>query len=134
MRQYHGISAESIYNDLHGFITNQSFHEDAYAEFHRGLTLHLIGDDSINLEEKQVAYEKAVLHYTRALELKPNIPEGYNNRGNACREIGMSDKAIEDYNKAIEYNPNDAVPYNNRGNVYFDEVTLIMRLKTGINH
>ena len=39
LRKYHGISTETIYNDLHGFIINQSFHEDAYREFHRGLTV-----------------------------------------------------------------------------------------------
>ena len=72
-------------------------------------------------EEKQTAYEKAVMHYTRALRLKPDIPEGYNNRGNAYYDKGDIDKAIEDYNTAIEYNPDDALLYNNRGSVYFDQ-------------
>ena len=121
LRKYHGISAESIYNDLHGFILNQSFHEDAYAEFHRGLTSHLIADESEFPEEKQDAYEKAISHYTRALELKPDIPEGNNNRGNAYRDKGEIDKAIEDYNTAIESDPQDAVPYNNRGIAYLNK-------------
>ena len=115
LQKYHGISTETIYNDLHGFIINQSFHEDAYAEFHRGLTFHLIADESEIPEEKQVGYEKAISHYTRALELKPDIPEGYNNRGNAYRDNGEIDNAIKDYNMAIESDPEDAVPYNNRG-------------------
>ena len=115
LQKYHDISTETIYNDLHGFIINQSFHEDAYSEFHRGLTAHLIADESEILEEKQTGYEKAISHYTRALELKPDIPEGYNNRGNAYRDKGEIDNAIEDYNMAIESDPEDAVPYNNRG-------------------
>ena len=31
LRKYHDISTETIYNDLHGFITNQHFHESAYS-------------------------------------------------------------------------------------------------------
>lgn len=115
LQKYHDISTETIYNDLHGFIINQSFHEDAYNEFHRGLTAHLIADEAETPEKKQDAYEKAISHYTRALELKPDIPEGYNNRGNAYRDKGEIDKAIKDYNMAIESDPEDAVPYNNRG-------------------
>ena len=122
LQKYHDISTETIYNDLHGFIINQSFHEDAYREFHRGLTAYLIVDETeIPEEEKQAAYEKAILHYTHALELKPNIPEGYNNRGNAYRDKGEIDKAIEDYNMAIKSDPEDAVPYNNRGVAYLNK-------------
>lgn len=121
LRKYHGLSTDIIYNDLHGFITNQSIHESAYTEFHRGLSYYIKGDAAENPEEKQDAYEKAVQHYTKALELKPDLPEGYNNRGNAYREKGEIDKAIQDYNNAIKYEENDAVSYNNRGNAYFDK-------------
>ena len=121
LQKYHDISTETIYNDLHGFITNQRFHENAYLEFHRGLTYHLKGNEVEASEEKQAAYEKSVMHYTRAIRLKPDIPEGYNNRGNVYYDKGDIEKAIEDYNKAIEDNPDDAVPYNNRGSIYFDE-------------
>ena len=124
LKKYHDISTETIYNDLHGFITNQRFHENAYLEFHRGLTYHLRGNEVETPEEKQAAYKKSVMHYTRALRLKPDIPEGYNNRGNAYYDKGDVDKAIEDYNKAIEYNPDDALLYNNRGSVYFDEGSI----------
>ena len=124
LQKYHDISTETIYNDLHGFITNQRFHENAYLEFHRGLTYHLRANDVEGPEEKQTAYEKAVMHYTRALRLKPDIPEGYNNRGNAYYDKGDIDKAIEDYNTAIEYNPDDALLYNNRGSVYFDQGSI----------
>ena len=124
LQKYHDVSTKTIYNDLHGFITNQRFHENAYSEFHRGLTYHLRGNEVEVPEEKQTAYEKAVMHYTRALGLKPDIPEGYNNRGNAYYDKGEIDKAIEDYNTAIEYNPDDALLYNNRGSVYFDEGSI----------
>ena len=121
LKKYHGISTETIYNDLHGFITNQSIHESAYTEFYRGLTYQLKGDESKDSDEKQAAYEKAVVYYTRALELKPDLPEVYTNRGNVYRGIDEIDKAIEDYNSATELDPNDANAYNNRGNAYFDK-------------
>ena len=121
LQKYHDISTKTIYNDLHGFITNQRFHENAYLEFHRGLTYHLRGNEVEVPEERQAAYEKAVMHYTRALELKPDLPEGYNHRGNAYRHKGEVDEAIEDYNNAIRYEEDDALSYNNRGNAYFDK-------------
>ncbi len=124
LRKYHGLSTNIIYNDLHGFITNQSIHESAYTEFHRGLSYFLKGDEVENPQEKQEAYERAVQHYTKALELKPDLPEGYNNRGNAYREKGDINEAIEDYNNAIKYEENDALSYNNRGNAYFDRGDL----------
>ena len=34
LRKYHGISTETIYNDLHGFIKNQGIHQSAYTEFY----------------------------------------------------------------------------------------------------
>lgn len=118
LRKYHDLSTGKIYNDLHGFITNQSIHESAYTEFHRGLSYFIKGDQAENLEEKHEAYQKAIQHYTKALELKPDIPEGYNSRGNAYRDKGEIGKAIRDYNMAIESDPQDAVPYNNRGVAY----------------
>ena len=121
LRKYHGISTETIYNDLHGFIKNQSIHESAYTEFHRGLTYQLRGDEADTAVEKRAAYTKAITYYTRALELKPDLPEAHTNRGNVYRETGEFDKAIEDYNSAIDYNPDDANAYNNRGNAYFDK-------------
>ncbi len=124
LQKYHDLSTNKIYNDLHGFITNQSIHESAYTEFHRGLSYYIKGDQAENPEEKQEAYQKAILHYTKALELKPDIPEGYNNRGNAYRDKGEIDKAIKDYNMAIESDSHDAVPYNNRGVVYLNDGEL----------
>ena len=38
LRTYHGISVETIYNDLHGFIRNQDSHESVYLELYKGVT------------------------------------------------------------------------------------------------
>ena len=38
LQKYHGISAATLYNDLHGFIINQDRHERAYMEYYRAIT------------------------------------------------------------------------------------------------
>ena len=42
LQKQHGISIQTIYNDLHGFIRNQSTHQKAYIEVYKGRT-KLIG-------------------------------------------------------------------------------------------
>ena len=118
LQKYHGISTETIYNDLHGFITNQSFHENAYLEFHRGLTYHLRGNEVEAPEEKQAAYEKSVMHYTRALRLKPDLPDALIHRGVAHVERGDFGPALTDFSKMIELDPDNADAYIIRGDAY----------------
>ena len=49
LRKYHGISTETVYNDLHGFIRNQGVHQSAYLELYRSTIEPR--DDSALLEE-----------------------------------------------------------------------------------
>ena len=118
LRKFHGISTETIYNDLHGFIRKQDIHADVYTHFCRGIAYRNRGNEVTDIKEKQKEYEKAINHYTKAIELKSDFPEAYYNRGNAYSEIGALDLAIGDYNIALALNPNDFEYYNNRGNVY----------------
>lgn len=37
LRNFHGIEAQTIYNDIHGFITNRRIHQDAYRAYCEGL-------------------------------------------------------------------------------------------------
>ena len=121
LQQYHGISTETIYNDLHGFIRNQDIHGGAYTEFYRGFVGQKRGDEAVDSKEKQREYEEAIEHYTIAIQLRPYFPVAFNNRGNAHRRIGIYDRAFTDYNKAIELKPDYAEPYNNRGNAHIDK-------------
>ena len=124
LRDYHGISTEVIYNDIHGFIRNQNIHGDAYTHFYRGFACQNRGDRAPTPKEKQREYEEAIKHYTETIKLKPDLDEAYNNRGNAYVEKGEFDNAIRDYNAAIRLNPDDADTYNNRGNVYHEKEEL----------
>ena len=118
LRDYHGISAEVIYNDLHGFIRNQNIHGDAYTHFYRGFACQNRADKAPTHEEKQRQYEEAIKHYTEAIKLKPDVVKAHNNRGVAYRYRGDFDYAIKDYNTAIELQPDDAEAYYNRGTAY----------------
>ncbi len=118
LRKHHDISTETIYNDLHGFITNRSIHESAYTQFHKGMTCQNRGDSAKTRAEKRKWYDKSVGHYTEALAQKPDMSEAYNNRGIAYNEKGELDNAIADYTTAIELKPDDADAYNNRGVAY----------------
>ena len=42
--RYHGVSAETVYNDLHGFIKNQDIHLETYVDFYAGTTEAQKGD------------------------------------------------------------------------------------------
>ena len=115
LRKYHGIFTETIYNDVYGFIRNQDIHGDAYTQFYRGITCQNRADEATTSETKKSEYEKSIKHYTKAIELKQDFPEAYNNRGNAYYHIGDYNRAIEDYDKAIEIQPDLAELYYNRG-------------------
>ena len=107
LRNYHGISTETIYNDLHGFIRNQAIHGGAYTAFYKGFGCQARED-----------YEKAIEHYTKAIELRPDFPEAYNNRGIAYCATDDYERAIADYTQAIQIKPDYASAYHNRGITY----------------
>ena len=119
LRKSHDIFTDTIYNDFYGFMTNRNIHEGAYTQFHKGRVSQKRGDAAQNWNEKLAWYERAVVHYTQALELKPDFPEGYKNRGTVYADAGDFDKAIQDHNTAIKLKPDYAAAYNNRGIVYY---------------
>lgn len=59
--------------------------------------------------------EAAIADYTRAIELEPQNPNHYNNRGNAFRALDRPKEATADFSRAIGINPEFAHPYHNRG-------------------
>ena len=105
LRTRHGISSETIYNDLHGFIRVQDIHKSAYTKFYEARSFQIKGQ-----------YQQAIERYTQALELEPQLAAAYNNRGNTHYHKGDFDIAIQDYDKALEIDPRSADAYSNRGN------------------
>ena len=82
--------------------------EDAYAYNSRG-------DDYFDRKD----YNRAIVAYTRAIELDPEYGLAYYNRGAAYHEKKNYDRAIADYTKDIELNPKHTKAYNNRGVTYY---------------
>ena len=121
LRKHHDISTETIYNDLHGFIENRRIHQSGYTEFYSGLTCQKRGNSAKTRDETQKWYEKAIKRYTKAVKLKPDMPEAYNNRGVTYHEQKQYDLAIQDFNQATKLAPEFDMAYNNRGNVYRDQ-------------
>lgn len=121
LQDYHGISTEVIYNDIHGFIRNQNIHGDAYTHFYRGFACHNRADEASTRKEKQREYEEAIKHYTQSIESKPDFIVAYYNRGIIYNQKGEFDNAVNDYTKAIELKPDDAEVYYNRGIVHYQK-------------
>ncbi len=87
LRTYHGITPETIYNDLHGFIRHWSINEQASKAFMSGLEYRHNGN-----------YLSAIDLYTESLFLLPRPPV-YFERGCAYLEVIELDKAIADFDK-----------------------------------
>ncbi len=107
LRTRHGISSETIYNDLHGFIRFQDLHQSAYAAFFVGATHNNKGE-----------LREAIESLTKSIELNPQLSESYNNRGIAYARLPDVERAINDFTKALELDPRNALAHNNLGNVY----------------
>ncbi len=54
LERYHGVSAETVYNDLHGFIKNQDIHLENYVDFYTGST-EVEKGDSENGEPEEIS-------------------------------------------------------------------------------
>jgi lipoprotein NlpI len=63
-------------------------------------------------------YDQAIQDFDKAISLKPDTPEAFNNRGLAYEQKGDFDRAIQDYDQAIRLQPTYASAFNNRGLVY----------------
>ena len=89
--------------------------------FERGFSAVERGDAgqvSAAFEAETLDRESAIADFTRAIELSPNDPRFYNNRGLASLYTRDGD-AIADYTQAIQLDPSYAEAYGNRGRAYY---------------
>ena len=113
-----GISTDSIYHDIHGFIRSQNLRWGANTAYNLGVIYQNRRDETDNPQERTQYNQKAIEHLTNAIRLNLDYTESYKNRGVAYDFGGDYNHAIEDYNTMIKSNPNDAAAYNDRGNTY----------------
>ena len=60
-------------------------------------------------------FEAAVREYSKVVELRPDLPEAYNNLGVAQKRKGDLTKAAESFDKALELKPDYVAAISNRG-------------------
>jgi tetratricopeptide (TPR) repeat protein len=73
--------------------------------------------------------DDAILAFQKALSIKPDYAEAYNNIGNALKDQDKMKEAIEAYNKALSIKPDYAEPFNNMGNALRDQGRLNEAIK-----
>ena len=100
LRKYHDISTETIYNDIHGFITNQNIQHNAYIAYSIAETFHRRALKAKPPAERQEAYTEAIKHYNTAIEMNLEIGVAYANRGECRLHIAEWDQAKEDLRTA----------------------------------
>ena len=128
-----GISAETIYPDLHGFVSSQDNRWNVYEEIDKG-NEYLRSVKETETPEEKSKNQKAVQHFTNAIDsaIQIQLDEGlalaYNSRGCAYfaeYELDNSadnlENAITDFSKAIELIPKYAEAYNRRGGAYLSK-------------
>ena len=108
LRDRHGISSETIYNDLHGFIRHQNIHQSAYVEFYKGMSSSNKGN-----------HQQAIEYYSNAILLNPQTVPAYINRGVSYEITKNYESAIQDYHAVLKLDPEHPGAYNNLGVVYF---------------
>jgi superkiller protein 3 len=62
--------------------------------------------------------EEAIASYDKALELKPDLHEAWNNRGYALGKLGRLEAAIASYDKALEIKPDYHEAFYNKACCY----------------
>ena len=106
---FHGVSTRSMYNDLHGFIRTLKIRQSADEELVKGIVC-----------QESMDREGSITHYSKAIELDPQMAVAYNNRGTVHSDNSDFGLALPDFNRAIELDPEDAITYRNRGLVHSD--------------
>ena len=119
LQDYNGISARSIYNDLHGYIRIQARESIAVGEFYAGVSRMKEMNDASTPEEKHKFSNEAMAHFNEAVRINPYFASAYMNRSSLYLSMGDRDRAIKDLGNAIEADPYRAEAYATRGSLYY---------------
>ncbi|MCY4568827.1 MAG: tetratricopeptide repeat protein, partial [Candidatus Poribacteria bacterium] len=134
------ISPGTIYPDLHGFVSSQDTRWNIYEDISKGNDHLESGQEAENPDRKFKDYQKAVKHFTNAIDNAIQLVEGlavaYDGRGSAYLSIGelensndQIESAIADFTEAIKLKSDYPSAYNNRGRAYFTEGELENAIK-----
>ena len=107
-----------------GMILAAEQPELALKDFNRSLSLKpaqgRVYYNKANALSQLGRYHEALDNYQQALDIDPQDPDYWNNRGLLYAEgFEQYDRAIKDFNQALALNPRYAGAMNNRGSVYY---------------
>lgn len=66
------------------------------------------------------AYEEAMVHFNRAIQIWPGYGEAYLNRAVAEHDQSQPAAALADLDKALDLDPDSTRAYNERGQIYLE--------------
>ena len=69
---------------------------------------------------------EASKYFLKAINLKSDYSEAYNNLGNTKLKLGFIDEAVKNYIKAINANKNNLQAYFNLAHLYNEKKILII--------
>ena len=115
LRNAHGITTETIYNDIHGYIRNKEIHQSAYREFYIAFAYQSRAEEIEDPEKKHEMWDKAIERYGKAIGYNSNFHLAYTKRGTLYNKKKENAMAVQDSSRALEINPDRAPgPYTNR--------------------
>ena len=107
----------------------QRIDQNARAEFSQGLAYQNSVTETTSLEEKKEKHEKAIMHYSRALELKSDYVDAYNARGVVYSMMGQINYALKDFGMVVQLAPDYFPVYLNRGGIHKNDGRYEQALK-----
>ena len=118
LETYHGISANNIYGDIHGFIQALDIYPTVYRELYDGQMYESAGDSQEDRNAKEGFYKKAIPYYERASQKEKVSFEGHFRLGRVYAKREKFDAAIQNYEEAIKVDRRDATVYHALGDTY----------------
>ena len=119
LQKYSGISARSIYNDLHGYIRIQARESNAVGEFYEGVSRMSEMKEASTPEEKHRLSNEAIAHFNETVRINPYFASAYMNRSSVYLIMGDRDRAIKDLGDAIDADPYRGETYATRASLYY---------------
>ena len=96
----------------------------AKLNYHYGLELNKKGLDAGAASTKASWWDKAMLHFNRAVEIDPTYADAYGQLGLMYYRQKDYPKAMENYNKSLQFKQNNAKVYSNMGIIFFEQGNL----------
>ena len=109
--------------------SEERINQNARAEFSEGLAYQNSVTETSSREEKKEKHEKAIMHYSRALELKPDYVDAYNARGVVYSMMGQINYALKDFGMVVQLAPDYFLVYLNRGAIHKNDGRYEQALK-----